>query len=309
MRKNIILRSSQIISVFEALPTFPENLEIIKARDVWQRSEQGEGIIIATLDTGVDNEHSNLKSNIIGGYNFTEDDNKNPNIFKDYRGHGTHVAGIIASSDNGEGLVGVAPKSKLLILKVIDKNGFGNYENLIKGIEYSINWIGPNGEMVNVINMSLGGPKPDESLQKVIRKARQKGIVLVSAAGNQGDGNPNSFEISYPGFYNEVIQVGSMTQDYKPSVFSNTNVNLDFVAPGENVFSAHLNGKYVELTGTSMAAPYVTGAVALILKLVDRTDPVMIPYLVYQYLLTHVKKLDYSIHQIGNGLIQLTSDN
>lgn len=309
MGKNMILRPYQIISVFEALPNFPENLDVIRAREVWGKSDQGEGIVIATLDTGAEKEHPNLNNNIIGGYNFTEDDNQNPNVFTDYGGHGTHVAGIIASSNNGEGLVGVAPRSKLLILKVIDKNGFGNYENLIKAIEYAIDWIGPNGEKVNVINMSLGGSKPDESLQKIIRRARQKGIVLVSAAGNQGDGNPNSFEISYPGYYKEVIQVGSMTQDYKPSVFSNTNVNLDFVAPGENVFSTHLNGKYVELTGTSMAAPYVAGAVALILKLIDRSEPVMIPYLVYQYLLTHAKKLDYSIHQIGNGLIQLTSEN
>jgi major intracellular serine protease len=305
--EKMILRPAEIISVFEALSTIPENLDVIRARDVWVQSKQGEGITVATLDTGVEKDHPDLKENIIGGYNFTEDDNGDTNIFTDYTGHGTHVAGIIAASDDGVGIVGVAPKSKILALKVIDKNGSGSYDNLIKAIQYATEWVGPNGERVNVINMSLGGPKPNDLLHKVIKEARQKGIVLVSAAGNQGDGNEESFEVSYPGYYKEVIQIGSITIDQKPSVFSNTNVNLDFVAPGENVLSTHLNGRYAQLSGTSMAAPYVAGAAALILKLIDISNPVMIPYLVYQYFLDHVKLLDFSLNQVGNGLIQLIS--
>ncbi|AIM16329.1 peptidase S8 [Bacillus sp. X1(2014)] len=307
--QKMILKPHEIITVFEVLNTIPENLDVIRARDVWPQSKQGEGIVVATLDTGVDKDHPDLKENIIGGYNFTGDDNGDPNIFTDYTGHGTHVAGIIAASDNGEGIVGVAPKSKILALKVIDKNGSGSYDNLIKAIQYATNWVGPNGERVNVINMSLGGPKPNDLLHKVIKEARQNGIVLVSAAGNQGDGDAESFEVSYPGYYKEVIQIGSITKDQKPSIFSNTNVNLDFVAPGENILSTHLNGRYVKLSGTSMAAPFVAGAVALILKLldIDTSNPVMIPYLVYQYLLDHVKILDFPINQVGNGLIQLIS--
>ncbi|KAF0817692.1 hypothetical protein KIS4809_3509 [Bacillus sp. ZZV12-4809] len=305
--KNLILGPQQIITVFEALSTIPENLDIIRAREVWSQSKQGDGIIVATIDTGVEKEHPDLKDNIISGYNFTADDS--PNVFKDYTGHGTHVAGIIAASDNGKGIVGVAPKSKILALKVIDRNGLGSYENLIRAIHYATHWIGDNGERVNIINMSLGGQEPNNLLHKAIKEARQKGIVLVSAAGNEGDGEDESFERSYPGYYKEVIQIGSITRDFRPSVFSNTNVNLDFVAPGEDVLSTHLNGRYVQLSGTSMAAPYVAGAAALILKIIDpdNLNPPMIPYLVYQYLLEHKKPLNFSFNQVGNGLIQLTT--
>lgn len=302
-------KKHEIISVLNNLTAFSRNIDIIKARQVWDISKQGEGNVVAVIDTGVDKYHPNLTNNIIGGYNFTDDDNGDPNTFIDYKGHGTHVAGIISSYEllNGSKMVGVAPKSKLLILKVIDKNGIGSHENLIRAIQFGINWIGPNGEKVNAMNISLGSATPNEELHQSIKLARQKGVILVSSAGNHGDGNPDSFERSYPGYYKEVIQVGSITKEFKPSIFSNTNVNIDFVAPGENVYSTHLDGMFVKLTGTSMAAPYVTGAVSLILNLIDRSEPIMIPYLVYQYFLNHARKLDYSINQIGNGLIQLTS--
>src|SRR5699024_8692239 len=110
-------------------------------------------------------------------------------VYSDYNGHGTHVAGISAAykSTNGRGLYGVAPKSKLLILKVLDKYGNGSYQNVIRAIQYAMNWTGPNGEKVNIINMSLGGAQPDESLHAYIKAAREQGIILVSAAGNEGD--------------------------------------------------------------------------------------------------------------------------
>jgi len=309
MKSSIKYKDSEIISILDTLTMTPENLDVIRARDVWEISEQGKGNVVAVLDTGIDKSHQNLSQNIIGGYNFTNDDQGDPNAFIDEQGHGTHVAGIIAAHQDsaGRGICGVAPKSKLLILKVMDRNGVGSYKALIQAIQYAMDWTGPNGEKVNVINMSLGGSKPNEALHATIKAARQKGIVLVSAAGNHGDGNPDSFERSYPGYYQEVVQVGSVTRDLKPSLFSNNNVNIDFVAPGENVYSTHLNNRFVKLTGTSMAAPYVAGAVSLILNMIDRTNTAMIPYIVYQYMFTHARKLNYSIHQVGNGLVQLTS--
>lgn len=299
----------EVVSVLSNIKKFPDNIDIIKAREVWDKTEQGKDNVVAIMDTGVDINHPNLSNNIIGGYNITDDDGGNTNIYKDYSGHGTHVAGVISSYKNsdGRGIIGVAPRSKILVIKVIGKNGKGSYENLIKGIHYAENWVGKDGEKVNVINLSLGGSNPNEDLHKVIRSARQKGIIFVSSAGNHGDGNFTTFERSYPSYYKEVIQVGSITRDLKPSDFSNTNVNIDFVAPGEDVYSTHLNGEFVKLTGTSMAAPYVSGAILLILNMIDRTDETMIPYLVYQYLLTHAKKLNYSIYQVGNGLVQLIS--
>ncbi|MEY9980604.1 S8 family peptidase [Lysinibacillus sp. RC79] len=306
MNTEIILKPVKIVKLFKVLSTVPDNLDKIRARELWEESDQGSGSIVAVLDSGVQMDHPNLEPNIIGGYNFTDDDDGDPKIYKDYLGHGTHVSGIIAAIDNGKGIIGVAPKSKLLILKVINHKGRGNFESLVKGIMYAVNWIGPNGEKVNIINMSLGGTEAHEELHKAIKYARSKGIVLVSAAGNEGDGNIDTIEISYPGFYKEVIQVGSISEAQTPSKFSNTNVNLDFVGPGENILSAHLNNDYVELTGTSMASPFVAGAAALIIKIVNRSEPHLIPMYVYDYLLSHALPLEnFSINQVGNGFIQL----
>ncbi|WP_243292140.1 S8 family peptidase [Bacillus sp. FJAT-47783] len=302
----IYLGYNKIISEYELPSDVPKNLDFIGARKIWDKT-QGEGNIIAVIDSGVDKTHPALKNSIFDGYNFTNDDNGKPNIYNDYNGHGTHVAGIISSNNSKQGIMGIAPKSKLLILKVIDKQGSGNYNCLINAINYAINWEGPKGEKVNVINMSLGGTEPNEELHKVIKEARSRGIVLIAAAGNNGDGDSKTFEIVYPGFYEEVIQVGSIKKNGSPSSFSNTNVNLDFVAPGENIMSTHLNGKYVKLSGTSMAAPFVSGAVALILNIIDRSNPKLVPYLVYQYLLDNARYLDHSIYHVGNGLIQLPS--
>ncbi|PKJ52295.1 peptidase S8 [Bacillus sp. SN10] len=301
----VTLKPIQAKTLYENTQKISEGIKMIKAMDVWGISEKGKGIVIAIIDTGCEINHPDLKGNIIGGYNFTEDDNSSPYIYKDYRGHGTHVAGIIAASDNRKGIVGVAPESKLLILKVIDKNGVGSYKNLIKAIEFSINWEGPNKEKVSIINISLGGPLPDEKLYTTIKKAKNKGIVLIAASGNEGDGNENTNEISYPGFYKEVIQVGSITKDKKPSKFSNTNINLDFVAPGENIISTHLNNDYVQLSGTSMAAPHVAGAIALIIKMIGKQKTEIIPYLVKFYLIVHSQRLGFPNTQEGYGLIQL----
>ena len=232
MKNSIHYKASEIVSILDSLTMTPGNLDVIKARDVWEISKQGEGNVVAVLDTGVDTDHQNLSRNIIGGYNFSEDDKGDPTIFEDYAGHGTHVAGIIAAyQDKGRGIFGVAPRSKLLILKVMNRHGVGSYKSITEAINYAIDWTGPNGEKVNVINMSLGGPAPNEKMHNAIKKARKKGITLVAAAGNEGDGNPNSFERSYPGYYKEVIQVGSVNKELKPSFFSNNNVNIDFVAP------------------------------------------------------------------------------
>lgn len=306
MDADIILKPVKIVKLFKVLNAVPDNLDKIRARELWQETDQGSGSVIAVLDSGVQVDHPSLKDNIIDGYNFTDDDEGDPIIYQDYLGHGTHVAGIIAAIDNGSGSTGVAPKSKLLILKVINHKGRGSFGNLIKAIMYAVAWTGPNGEKVNILNMSLGSPEPNEELYKAIKYARSKGIVLVASAGNEGDGESDTIEISYPGFYKEVVQVGSISETATPSKFSNTNVNLDFVGPGENILSTHLNSDYVELTGTSMAAPFVAGAAALIIKIIKHCEPHLIPMYVYDYLLTHALSLDhFSINQVGNGFIQL----
>ncbi|MFF1995380.1 S8 family peptidase [Bacillus mycoides] len=298
----------KIASITNEPEQIPYGLDLIRAHDVWESSRKGDGIVVAIMDTGCDSHHPVLSGAIVGGYNFTDDDNGNTNNFTDYCGHGTHVAGIIAARENIKGVIGVAPKSQLLILKTINKYGNGSYQNVINALRYAINWRGPNNEKVSIINMSLGSTTHDEELYSAIKDARKQGILLVVAAGNSGDGKGDTTEISYPGFYQEVIQIGSINQDLTLSSFSNTNINLDFVAPGEDVLSTFLDGKYARLSGTSMATPFVSGALALILNLIPSSfnNPTLTSFVSYSYLLEHAKNLGYSSLEQGNGLIQLT---
>ncbi|MCM3358148.1 S8 family peptidase [Psychrobacillus sp. MER TA 171] len=304
--EKIVESPYQVKSIVNKLERIPYGIDLIKTREAWEKSNKGESIIVAVIDTGCDFNHPDLEEAIIDGYNFTTDDNGDVNIYMDYRGHGTHVAGIIAARENNQGIIGVAPKSQLLVLKTIDKNGKGNLQNVIKAINYAIRWNGPKNQKVSIINMSLGGVQHFEELYEVIKEARKKGVLIVAAAGNDGDGRPDTQEISYPGFYQEVIQVGSINEDLTLSSYSNTNINLDFVAPGGAILSTFLNGQYALLSGTSMAAPYVSGALALILNLhKEHHDPVISSFLSYSYLFKHAKKLGNSYLEEGNGLIQL----
>lgn len=299
------LKNTIIHDVYENVQSIPYGIDMMKARDAWELSKKGKGVVIAIIDSGCDIDHPDLKGQIIGVKNFTKDDNGDINNVTDYIGHGTHVAGIIAAEDNGEGVVGVAPESKLLILKTIDKNSSASYESVVEAIEYAIHWQGAKKERISIINMSLGGQEHNERLFQVIKIARKSGITIVVAAGNAGDGRGKTDEYSYPGFYKDVIQVSSVNEQGNISFFSASNLNLDFVAPGENVLSTHLNGRYVKLSGTSMATPHVAGAIALVINIIKEKDPIAKKCKVYNYLLNRTKKLGYKISQEGNGLIQV----
>ena len=141
------------IEALQTTPTLiPYGVEQCQAPEIWKTGEMGSGIVVAVLDTGIDINHPDLKQNIIGGRNFTPE-GWGHDKFDDGNGHGTHVAGTIAA--NGS-ITGVAPESKILACKVLDKNGSGNYYSIIEGIRYATNWTGKNGEKVRIINMSLG---------------------------------------------------------------------------------------------------------------------------------------------------------
>uniref|UniRef100_UPI00406C8D2D S8 family serine peptidase n=1 Tax=Lysinibacillus sp. FSL K6-4013 TaxID=2921504 RepID=UPI00406C8D2D len=132
------------------------NISLIGAKHFWDQGYKGKDVVVAILDTGCNYHHIDLKDRIIGGYNFTKESNGDSSIFEDFNGHGTHVAGTIAASINGIGIVGVAPEASLLILKVLDYKGSGTLASLVKAIDYAINWTGPNNEKVNVLSLSLG---------------------------------------------------------------------------------------------------------------------------------------------------------
>src|SRR5437764_4234400 len=220
-----------------SIPTYKESavsnygIKLINAESFWEKSIKGNGVVVAVIDSGCYTEHENLKDNIIGKFNFSNDDNSNTNNVTDYLGHGTHTAGIIAAQ-NKKNVIGVAPNAKLVILKVIGKDGGGNYENLIKALNFASDWRGKNNEKIDVINLSLGERNKDSSLRKAISKTISNDINVVAAAGNSGDGSDLTNEIIYPGYYKDVIQVAAVDQNLVPASFSNTNVNIDFVAPG-----------------------------------------------------------------------------
>jgi major intracellular serine protease len=130
----------------------PYGVRQINAPEIWARGEKGKDCVVCILDTGIDMTHPDLADRIIGGRNFTNEGNRSD--FTDQNGHGTHVAGTIAAIENDSGVVGVAPETKLLICKVLDRSGSGDYRSITNAIKWATKWRGPNGEKVRVINMS-----------------------------------------------------------------------------------------------------------------------------------------------------------
>lgn len=268
-------------------------LKNIKARTMWNKGYTGKGVKIAILDTGCDVNHDELKDKIIGGYNFTHNDDYNPEVYNDYNGHGTHVAGIISS---------VAKDSQLLILKVLDEKGNGGYNEIVNAINYAID------QNVDIISLSLGGYIDDSTLYSAVIRAINNHILVVCASGNDGDGDFNTEEKIYPGAYNEVIQVGAMDENYSITDFSNSNKEVDLIAPGKDIVSTFPGNKYATLSGTSQATPFVSGALAL-LKQYCREDfeRELREDELYAQLIKRTKTLK-GVHrtQQGNGFLSLS---
>jgi major intracellular serine protease len=216
----------------------------------WEKSK-GENVKIAILDTGCDLDHHDLINNLLPGKNLINekelpwDDNK----------HGTHIAGIIAAENNDLGIVGVAPKSKIIPVKVLDKHGFGETKTICKGIKWAVD------EGADFLCLSLGTPNPVEPIRSAIRYALENRVITFVAAGNLG----KTSEVFYPANYSEVIGIGSINEDMNRSSFSNTGYGLDFLAPGENILSTVPNNWYAVMSGTSMATPFAVGIAALLL--------------------------------------------
>lgn len=301
-------------SVIEDVKEIPAGVKMIKAPEVWDKSAKGVGVVVAILDTGCDHSHPDLKDRIIEGKNFT--DQGDHNDFSDIDQHGTHVAGTIGATINDAGVVGVAPEVSLFIGRVFKKDSNGNIgasnNDIIKAIQYCIKWRGPNREKIRVINMSLGGPEDDPKLHDAIKEAVNEGILVVCAAGNEGDFSsggdcsPLKDEYSYPGNYHEVVEVGAVDLEGKWPCFTNTNLEIDLVAPGVKIISTIPGGKYAEFSGTSMACPHVAGGAALIINQCEKefersfTEPE-----IYAQIIKRTEHLGYDKKIEGNGLLKL----
>jgi len=245
---------------------------------------------VAVIDTGVTRVADLAETPFVPGYNFIAN---NDNAADDH-GHGTHVAGTIAESTNNKlGVAGVAYGVSIMPIKVLSAQGSGS----MGGIAQGIRWAADHG--ANVINMSLGGPLPVGTIASAINYARAKGVTIVAAAGNNGQGR-----VSYPARYPGVIAVAATQFDEKTTFYSNWGPQIDIAAPGGNV-RVDQNGDgqpdgvlqhtivpgnisktdYLWFMGTSMASPHVAGVAALIVGAGVRT-----PDAVEQVLLDTARK-------------------
>ena len=302
MEQKLHLIPYQVNEVVEVVEVVPKGIELIAVPKIWENSK-GKGITVAILDTGCDVTHPDLSGRIIGVRNFTSDDDGQPDVVTDYSGHGTHVAGTIAAIHNGTGVVGVAPEANLLILKVLDQSGSGKYDWILNGINYAVE------QRVDIISMSLGGSVDVPELHQAIQNAISNQILVVCAAGNEGDGQSSSDEFAYPASYNEVISVGSINLQRGSSEFSNSNNEVDLVAPGEEILSTYLNGTYAKLSGTSMATPHVSGALALIKEIENRNfERNLTEAELYAQLIKRTIPLGNSPKLDGNGMLHLTTE-
>ena len=279
---------------------YPYGINMIDAPNMWKASYRGQGIKVAIIDTGCDVNHVSLKDNIAGVRNFTPEDNKDPNVVIDRVGHGTHVAGIVAANGKVDSVIGAAPEAELYILKALDRTGSGKSSWVINAVNYAVDL------KVDVISMSLGMPEKDNKLERAIKNAIRNNILVVCAAGNEGDGNYDDFEYSYPAAYVDVIAVGAVDKKAVPAPFSNANLVIDCVAPGVDIISTYPNNRFASLSGTSMAAPYVSGTVALLKNWSrDVFQRELTESELYAQLIKYTKTLQYPRTIQGNGLIYL----
>ena len=249
------------------------NDKLIAANQVWEENVTGRNVVIAILDTGVDENHPMLKGKIIGSISFVEGEDPH-----DYHGHGTHVAGIAAGLPvqiNKDGKLvwvsGVAPNAAILNVKVLGKSGGGTLSSVIKGLDYVAQWHDRHPDVPIVVSMSLGTPfgnPSDPVCQKVNWLVKEKKIPVVVAAGNE------FVVIDSPGLATYAITVAAVDDKGKVASFSGkgpgTNIEdikPDIAAPGVKIPSARANTReLIEMSGTSMATPHVAGVIALLLE-------------------------------------------
>jgi len=230
---------------------------------------QGEGVIVAVIDTGVSRVPDLADTKFVPGYNFVAD---NADASDDH-GHGTHVAGTIAqSTHNGLGVSGVAFKASIMPLKVLSARGSGSMASIAQAIRFAAD------HGAQVINMSLGGPMPVGAIGSAVKYAHDRGVTVIAAAGNDGRG-----KVSYPARYPGVVAVAATQFDGSTTFYSNWGPQIDIAAPGGNTrVDQNGDGKpdgvlqntivpgnitqndYLWFMGTSMAAPHAAGVAALI---------------------------------------------
>jgi subtilisin family serine protease len=237
-----------------AVQILPWGIDRVDADRVWTATSSGSkglAVKVAVIDTGIQLNHPDLVNRVKGGLNAIN----HRKSYADDNGHGTHVAGIIAANDNTTGVIGAAPLASLYAVKVLDRNGSGYLSDIIEGIDWSI------VNKMQVINMSLGASMGTTVFHDAVIRARNAGITIVAASGNDGGA------VLYPAAYPEVVAVAATDNANTIAYWSNHGSEVDIAAPGVSIYSTYLGSTYATLSGTSMATPHVVGTVALLLAL------------------------------------------
>ena len=242
-------------------------------------NKTGANVLVGVVDTGISTAHSEFSGRIAPGgacFGTSTACAGSAASGNDNQGHGTHVAGIIGAAANGRGTTGVAPGSRLLAVKVLDANGSGSVTSVAQGIAYAAQ------RGARVINLSLGGSSPASSMIAPLQTAAAT-AVIVAAAGNSGNALSPAYPAAYAtqaGVVGRMIVVGSVNSSNRISTFSQTPGtggcvtssgttrclrDVFLVAPGERIMSTYLNNSYAQMSGTSMATPYVSGVAALVI--------------------------------------------
>lgn len=256
----------------------------INAPAIWKTTFGDPDVIVAILDSGIQPDHEDLAYSLwvnddeIPDNLLDDDDNgkiddvwgwhfyhieeqliyvpREDNHINDDYGHGTHVAGIVgAQVNNHVGIVGVAAGSRLMTVKILDQNGDGWYSDIARGIVYAVD----NG--ADIINLSVGGVPSSQTLQAAVDYAYARDVLVVASAGNTGGA------VLYPAACEHVLAVGATAQDDNRWPLSNYGPSIVIAAPGVGIYSTWTSGTYFTITGTSMAAPHVSGVAALLRSL------------------------------------------
>jgi hypothetical protein len=260
------VRKKEATTTYKSEPqmaTLQWGVQAINAPTVWDNGYSGSGVTVAVLDTGINANHIDFSGKVILGPDYGDGDN-DPT---DTDGHGTHVASIIAANADSNGAIGVAPDAKILAIKVFANGGGTSSSITAKAIDYAI------ASGAKVINMSLGSANVFADLPDIlstdslylhaISKASDNGVVVVTSAGND-----TTNMIGYPRGSSDAIMVSALRSDDKLTPFSSHGGSVSISAPGYNIYAADYSTTegYVFKSGTSMAAPIVSGAVALLLE-------------------------------------------
>lgn len=230
--------------------------ELMGTGQIWREQPGRPEVIVAVIDSGVDGSHPEFAGQLLPGMDFTEKQPVAGGQVDGY-GHGTHVAGVIgARANNGQGVAGLAPGCKILPVRIF--NNWGHSESGRSAA--AVIWAVDHG--AKVINASWGSPSDSESTKAAIQYALAKDVVLVAAVGNSGNEDPK-----YPGALEEVIGVSATNADDRWASFSTFGDWVDLAAPGKAVLSTYplaLGNGYKIMEGTSMAAPHVSAAAAIL---------------------------------------------